>query len=78
MNKIFCVLALMVVLKKNSDIISSSYEMPCPLSGPLIFTEYDKTNHKYSGSFTLQNMESSGSLSYDVKGELKVHIQNNL
>ncbi len=67
-----------LVLKKYSDIISSSYEMPCPLSGTLIFTEYNKKNHKYSGSFTLQNMESSGSLSYDVKGELKVHIQNNL
>ena len=67
-----------LVLKKNSDIISSSYEMPCPLSGTLIFTEYNKTNHKYSGSFTLQNMESSGSLSYDVKGEFKVHITNNL
>ncbi len=63
-----------LVLKKNSDIISSSYEMPCPLSGTLIFTEYNKTNHKYSGSFTLQNMESSGSLSYDVKGEFKVLV----
>ena len=63
-----------LVLKKNSDIISSSYEMLCPLSGTLIFTEYNKTNHKYSGSFTLQNMESSGSLSYDVKGEFKVLV----
>ena len=63
-----------LVLKKYSDIISSSYEIPCPLSGTLIFTEYDKTNHKYSGSFKLQNMESSGSLSYDVKGEFKVLV----
>lgn len=63
-----------LVLKKYSDIISSSYEMPSPLSGTLIFTEYDKTNHKYSGSFTLQNMESSGSLSYNVKGEFRVVV----
>jgi len=63
-----------LVLKKYSDIISSSYEMPSPLSGTLIFTEYDKTSHKYSGCFTLQNMESSGSLSYDVKGEFRVVV----
>lgn len=60
-----------LVLKKYSDIISSSYEMPCPLSGIMKFTEYNDAKKKYSGNFVLQSNDGIDGNHYEIKGELK-------
>ena len=60
-----------LVLKKYSDITSSSYETPHSLSGIIRFTEFNQTNKKYSGNFTLQGNDDIEGKHYRIEGELK-------
>lgn len=60
-----------LVLKKYSDITSSSYETPHSLPGIVRFTEFNQTNKKYSGNFILQGNDDIEGKHYRIGGELK-------
>lgn len=65
-----------LVLKKYSDIISSFYEFPLPLSGIIRFTEYSDANKKYIGNFELQSNDGIDGYHYEIKGEVKSRVGN--
>ena len=65
-------------IKKHYKLSNEFANSLCPLSGTIIFTEYNPKNKKYKGTWHMKSIDKDGDENYEIVGEFNSCIYRNL
>lgn len=65
-------------IKKHYELSNEFANSLCPLSGTIIFTEYNPKNKKYKGTWQMKSIDKDGDENYEIVGEFNSCIYRNL